>query len=164
MNPDKISNVTKFISTYIRYFMTNLEPWHTQTHTYLSIYLSIYLFIYLSIYLFQSVHIYLSVYLSICSSIYLFKSVHIYLSIYLSIYLMSIILRGSLNKFPDFFVWALLLIVHPWNSSPLRSNLLRLQCTCLYRSNNFCRAQWESSCVSVSMTFVTAYFISSIVS
>ena len=29
-----------------------------------------------------------------------------------------------------FFVWALLLIVHTWNSSPLRSNLLRLQCTC----------------------------------
>ena len=39
-------------------------------------------------------------------------------------------IRGSLNKFPDFFVWALLLIVHTWNSSPLRSNLLRLQCTC----------------------------------
>ena len=32
--------------------------------------------------------------------------------------------QGSLNKFP-FFVWALLLIVHAWNSSPLR-----LQCTC----------------------------------
>ena len=28
------------------------------------------------------------------------------------------------------FVWALLLIVHTWNSSPLPSNLLRLQCTC----------------------------------
>ena len=35
-----------------------------------------------------------------------------------------------INKFPDFFVWALLLIVHTWNSSPLWSNLLRLQCTC----------------------------------
>ena len=33
-------------------------------------------------------------------------------------------------KFSDFFVWALLLIVHTWNSSPLRGNLLRLQCTC----------------------------------
>ena len=29
-----------------------------------------------------------------------------------------------------FFVWALLLIVHTWNSSPLPINLLRLQCTC----------------------------------
>ena len=38
-------------------------------------------------------------------------------------------IRGSLNKFPDFFVWALLLIVHAWNSSPLRTNLFRLQCT-----------------------------------
>ena len=38
-------------------------------------------------------------------------------------------IRGSLNKFPDFFVWALLMIVHTGNSSSLRSNLLRLQCT-----------------------------------
>ena len=27
-------------------------------------------------------------------------------------------------------MWALLLIIHTWNSSPLWSNLLRLQCTC----------------------------------
>ena len=33
-------------------------------------------------------------------------------------------------SFQTFFVWALLLILHAWNSSPLRSNLLRLQCTC----------------------------------
>ena len=33
-------------------------------------------------------------------------------------------------SFQTFFVWALLLIVHTWNSSPLRSNLLWLQCTC----------------------------------
>ena len=33
-------------------------------------------------------------------------------------------------SFQTFFVWALLLIVHTWNSSPLRSNFLRLQCTC----------------------------------
>ena len=39
-------------------------------------------------------------------------------------------IRGSFNKFLDIFVWALLLIVHTWNSSPLRSNLPRLQCTC----------------------------------
>ena len=34
----------------------------------------------------------------------------------------------------------------------------------LYRSNNFWKAPYKSSCVSVSMTFVTASFISSIVS
>ena len=34
----------------------------------------------------------------------------------------------------------------------------------LYRSNNFWKAPWKSSCVNVSMTFVTASFISSIVS
>ena len=39
-------------------------------------------------------------------------------------------IRGSLNKFPDFFLWALLLKVHTSNTSPLRSNLLRLQYTC----------------------------------
>ena len=33
-------------------------------------------------------------------------------------------------SFPTFFVYALLLIVPTWNFSPLRSNLLRLQCTC----------------------------------
>ena len=39
--------------------------------------------------------------------------------------------QGAHNKFPDFFfVWALLLIVHTWNSRPLQSNLLRLQSTC----------------------------------
>ena len=32
-------------------------------------------------------------------------------------------------NFQTFFVWALLLIVHTWNSNPLRSNLLLLQCT-----------------------------------
>ena len=33
-------------------------------------------------------------------------------------------------SFQTFFIEALLLIVHTWNSSPLRSNVLRLQCTC----------------------------------
>ena len=40
-------------------------------------------------------------------------------------------IQGALNKFPDFFlVWALLLIVHTWNSSPFRIILLRQQCAC----------------------------------
>ena len=30
----------------------------------------------------------------------------------------------------------------------------------LYRSNNFCKAPWKSSCVNLSMTFVTTSFIS----
>ena len=55
-----------------------------------------------------------------------FLNVTRYLIVFFSDYL-----RESFNKFPDFFfVWALLLIVHSWNSSPLRSNLLQLQCTC----------------------------------
>ena len=46
------------------------------------------------------------------------------LYIYIYIYVVHSI------RFQTFFVWALLLRVHTWNSSPLRSNLLRLQCTC----------------------------------
>ena len=33
-------------------------------------------------------------------------------------------------SFQTFFIWALLLIVHTWNSRPLWINLLQLQCTC----------------------------------
>ena len=54
---------------------------------------------------------------------------------------MYIHIRGSLNKFPD--LWALLLIVHTWNSSPLQSNLLRLQCTCCTDSNNLWKVPWR---------------------
>ena len=39
-------------------------------------------------------------------------------------------IRGAYHKFPDFFGRVLLLVVHTWNFSPLRSNLLQLQCTC----------------------------------
>ena len=34
-------------------------------------------------------------------------------------------------SFQTLFVWALLLIEHTWNSTPFRSNLLWLQCTCI---------------------------------
>ena len=33
-------------------------------------------------------------------------------------------------SFQNFLLWELLFIVHSWNSSPLPSNLLQLQCTC----------------------------------
>ena len=39
-------------------------------------------------------------------------------------------------SFQTFFAWKLLLIVHTWNSSPLRSNLLRLQCTCAVQTTS----------------------------
>ena len=63
-------------------------------------------------------------------------------------------LQGSLNKFPDFFSYEHLLIIHTWNSSPLRSNLFRLQCTCCtvpttsggpHRSPLVWACQWPSS-------------------
>ena len=49
---------------------------------------------------------------------------YIYIYIYIYIYEVQTI------RFQTFFVWALLLIVLAWNSSPLWSNLLRLQFTC----------------------------------
>ena len=61
-------------------------------------------------------------------------------------------IQGSLS-FQTFFVWALLLIVHTWNSSPLPSNLLRMQCTCTvpttsgrpHGSSLVWACQWPSS-------------------
>ena len=62
-------------------------------------------------------------------------------------------LPGSLNKFPDVLVWALLLIVHTWNPCPFRSKLLRSQCTyCTVPTNSgglhgclVWACQWPSS-------------------
>ena len=86
---------------------------------------------------------------NLCKS-YIYIYIYIYMYIYIYIYIYIYMrekrkwtrhvcwkdkrkkdIRGSLNTFPAFFfVWALLLIVHTRNSSPLRSNLHRLQCTC----------------------------------
>ena len=43
---------------------------------------------------------------------------------------------GDTISFQTFFLWALLLRVHTWNSSPLRSNRLRLQCNCTVRTTS----------------------------
>ena len=50
----------------------------------------------------------------------------VYIYIYIYIYIHEV----HTISFQTFVVWALLLIIHTWNSSPLRSNLLQLQCTC----------------------------------
>ena len=97
--------------------------------------------------------------LNVCKHLYnnairlLYFSFHSILGssvIYIYIYI-----RGAYDKLPDFFfVWELLLIVHAWNSSPLRSNLPRLQCTCCTVPTNSGRphgsplvwvCQWPSS-------------------
>ena len=65
-------------------------------------------------------------------------------------------------SFQTFFVWTLLLLIHTWNSWPFE--VIFSGCNALYRSKNFRKAPWTSSCVSVSVTFFTAFFISSIVS
>ena len=74
-------------------------------------------------------------------------------------------LRGSLNKFPDFFRMGT--FIDNTHMKPLvPSEVISSGCNALVcnRSNNFWKAPWKSSCVSVSMTFVTASFVSSIVS
>ena len=55
-------------------------------------------------------------------------------------------------SFQTFFVWALLLSVQTWNSRPLRSNLFRLQCTCIVTTSGIPQGrplvwacQWPSS-------------------
>ena len=73
-------------------------------------------------------------------------------------------IRGEYDKFPDFFRMGTFIdsthmnIKSPSKESPPAAIHL------LYRSNNFSKAPWKSSCVSLSMTFVKASFISSIVS
>ena len=80
--------------------------------------------------------------------------------IYIYIY---IYIRGSLNKFPDFFRMGTFIdsthrkFLLPSKKSPPAAMHL-------YHSHNFCKTPWKSSCVSVSVTFVTASFISPIVS
>ena len=54
----------------------------------------------------------------------------VYIYIYIYIHTHTHTHEVHTISFQTFFVWALLLIVHTWNSSPLPSNLLRLQCTC----------------------------------
>ena len=56
--------------------------------------------------------------------------------------------------FQIFFVLALLLIVYTWNSSPLRSNLLRLQCTC-------CTISWI---YNLSMSSLECYVLCMVIS
>ena len=63
------------------------------------------------------IYIYIYIYMCVCVCVY----IYIYLGL---IYIYTRIIKC----FHTFFVWALLLIVHTWNSRLLRSNLLRLQC------------------------------------
>ena len=81
---------------------------HTDSHTYTHTHIYIYIYKYFVICLNHCTNYFILLYSEV-------KKIHI---------------RGSLNKFQTFFVWALLLTVHTWNSSPLWSNLLRSQCTC----------------------------------
>ena len=91
----------------------------------------------------------LSLYHSLSLSFFPFLSLSLSLSPPLSLCIYTRCIR-----FQTFFLWPLLLIVHTWNSSPLQSNLLRLQCTCStvpttsgrpHRSPLVWVCQWSSS-------------------
>ena len=64
--------------------------------------------------------LYIYIYICVCVCIYFYTNIFLSIFIY-EVYMIS---------FQTFFVWALLLIVHTWNSNPLQTNLLWLQCTC----------------------------------
>ena len=99
--------------------------------------------------------------LTVCTQISFFKNVINKICVYKS-YILRI--QGSLNKFLDVFrVGTFIDSTHiklysPSKESPPAAMHL------LYCLNNFWKAPWKSSCLSVAMTFVTASFISSIAS
>ena len=66
-------------------------------------------------------YIYLSLFRYMCLSIHTHTHTHTYIYIY--------IYEVHTTSFQTFFVWALLFILHTWNSSSLQNNLLRLQST-----------------------------------
>ena len=58
------------------------------------------------------------------------EHVFMWVCLWATMYVHTSIYEVHTISFQTFFVWALLLIVPTWNSSPLRSNLLQLQYTC----------------------------------
>ena len=86
----------------------------------------------------NSLYIYIYIYMYIYIYIYINTLIYIYIRLYIYIYIRRVMFTKNqismyedhLINFQTFFVWAFLLIAHTWKSSPLRSNLLRLQCTC----------------------------------
>ena len=130
---------------------------------YCSLSLSLSLSLYLNLLLSPPSHsLYLSLYLPLSVSLSINLSLPPFLSSP-SLPLLSLPFHFSLSQyiyevhtisFQTFFVWALLLIVPTWNSSPIRSNLLQLQYTCCtvlttygrpHRSPLVWPCQWPSS-------------------
>ena len=80
------------------------------------------------------------------------------------LFLGHINIRGAYDKFPDFFRMGTFIdSTHMKLYSPSRESL-PVAMHLMYRSNSFWKVPWKSSCMSVSMTFVTASFISSLLS
>ena len=101
------------------------------------------------------------VYIYMCGGVYIYIYVGVCMYVYICVCVCVCVytyVRWSLNKFPDFFVWALLLIVHTWDSSPLQSNLLWLQCTCTISATSGnphgSLLVWACVCVSLCIKYV----------
>ena len=98
----------------------------------------IYIYIYIYIYIRGKIVLPHRIYSSLCKKmrsnirIYSCETFIYVLSYYYLVlfFFKSYIYEVHTISFQTFFVWAFLLIVHTWNSSPFRSNLPRLQCIC----------------------------------
>ena len=73
--------------------------------------------------------IYINIYMCVCVCVRVFACVYIY-PLLINYMTWDIMYDVHTIRFQTVFVCALLLIVHTWNSIPLPSNPLRLQCTC----------------------------------
>ena len=122
------------------HYNTRTLPIYTFNVTILKYIVNIYIYIHTHIYDNIScvcVYIYIYIYIAtilrvcVCVCIYIYTHTYIY---YDNMFHALVIIKQRYEvhtiSFQTFFIWALLLIVHTWNSSTLQSNLLRLQCTC----------------------------------
>ena len=146
--------------TYIHMYTYICTYIHIHTYIHTCIYIHTHIYIYICTHIW--IYIYMNIYMNKHSYIYIYIYSHEHNTHTHNIHTYIYIYRRSLKSFQTFFVWALLLIVHTWNSSPLRNNIPRLQCTCTltttsgspHRRPLVWACQWPS---------VTASFISSII-
>ena len=112
------SPLHNIIYVYIYYYTCV----YISMHTFMHILMCKYIYEYIDVCLYPHIYRNMLLCIDICMNIMIY--IYIYIHTYIFIYEVHTI------SFQTFFIWALLLIVHTWNSSPLQSNLLRLQCTC----------------------------------
>ena len=78
----------------------NKKKMFPKFQNFLSKSLYIYVYIHICVYIFTYMHIYIYTYIYMRIYMYIYVCVYIYIYIYICI---CVYIRGSLNKFPDFF-------------------------------------------------------------